>query len=126
MGRVAAVTQQQCTLHPFIVCQFREPRWQVRVVGHRPFEIIDELPGQFGKQRRAAAIIGVEGLNQRLPALCSKAGAYDREASSQQELDITEKQLSVHRQAPGLDTGWRLMVLWVAYMPGHLHQLIME
>src|SRR3546814_2491266 len=52
---------------PFVVCQFAQPRHR-RVLVSR-FEVAQEFARQLGEQRRAAVVVAVERVHQRLPAL---------------------------------------------------------
>ncbi|MNN18751.1 hypothetical protein D3C81_1319690 [compost metagenome] len=124
--RLALVAQEQRGLHPFVVRQLRHPGRQVEGSATACFEEVEKFCRYFGEQRCLTTVVGVEGLNQRLPFLRPEAGTHHRKATRQQRLHVAEKQLPVHRQTPRLDAGWRRVVLRVAHIARHAQQLLMQ
>ncbi len=70
-------------------------------------EIAQEFLGDFGKQRRSAAVFRVEFTHQLPPALVVVKAAQHREVAGQQGADVIEEQAPVDGHPPVFDVGGR-------------------
>src|SRR3546814_10727907 len=67
------------------------------------FEVAQEFARQLGEQRRAAVVVAVERVHQRLPALVAVDTPQHREVAAQLAGDVVEVQLALDVQAPLFD-----------------------
>jgi hypothetical protein len=78
---------------------------------------LHELGGQFGEQRRLAAMGGEVVAHQRAPGRFAEQAHADREAVAQQAEQVVEQQVLVHR--PGVHSSRPVRHrLWIAQVRG--------
>jgi len=114
-----AFVDRQSQFDPFIVAQFEH---EGRVLRARAplLQVLQELLGNFRKERRSAAVFGVKFPYQSLPLPAVVQAPQDRKITGQQGADIVEKEAAVDSHTLVIRPGWWRMPLWIPDVRGEV------